>query len=112
MYQLQMSLLPDPSCQRAFGIPGPTRLLGLQWRLPAPLRYLDTRGDGPLRAILANCELPRYVLDSILLESATAMAEFSEDFKRLILQSCLHYGMESFYQSWNCGYESSEGGLG
>ena len=56
--------------------------------------------------------IPRYVLDSILSESATAMAEFPEDFHRLILQSRLHYGVETFYQSWSCGYESSEGGLG
>ena len=56
--------------------------------------------------------VPRHVLESILQDSATAMAEFPKDFRRLILQSCPHYGMETFYQSWNCGYETSEGGLG
>ena len=60
----------------------------------------------------ASAPISRFVLENILKESATAMAEFSNDFKRLILQSCLHYGMETFYQSWNCGYESQEGGLG
>ena len=49
----------------------------------------------------AAAPISRFVLENILKESATAMAEFSDDFKRLILQSCLHYGMETFYQSWN-----------
>ena len=59
-----------------------------------------------------TASIPRHVLESILQDSATTMAEYPKDFRRLIVQSCLHYGMESFYQSWNCGYEASEGGLG
>ena len=59
----------------------------------------------------AIAPVPRQVLESILQDSATAIAEFPEDVRRLILQSCLHYGMETFYQSWNCGYESAEGNL-
>ena len=60
----------------------------------------------------AIAPVPRHVLETILQDSATAMAEFPADFRRLILPSCLHYGLETFYQSWNCGYESAEGGLG
>ena len=70
-------------------------------------RVCYMRPQEPSAAPISRC-----VLECILKESATAMADFSEDFKRLILQSCLHYGMETFYQSWNCGYESAEGGLG
>ena len=44
----------------------------------------------------AIAPVPRHVLETILQDSATAMAEFPADFRRLILQSCLHYGMETF----------------
>ena len=69
------------------------------------VRYM--RPQAPAAAPISRC-----VLECILKESATAMADFSGEFRRLILQSCLHYGMETFYQRWNCGYESAEGGLG
>ena len=65
-------------------------------------RYLRPQPPG-------NTPIPRHILDSILQDPASMITTYSVEFRSLILEYCLHYGIATFYESWSCGHEDEEG---
>ena len=71
---------------------------------------MDSKRARNARTKLAGvAPIPRHVLEFILQDPASVIATYSAEFKSLILQSFLHYGISTFYESWNCGYAKQEG---